>query len=61
MAVASFFFGFAFAFYWGWLLTCIYLPVFPLMMIMGGVMALTFQGGSVAAMKSYAQSAGYAE
>lgn len=61
MGVCSFIFGFGFAFYWGWLLTCIYSVIFPLMMCLGGIMAATYSGGAVASNKAYAQSAGYAE
>lgn len=54
MGVCSFIFGFAFAFYWGWLLTCIYLVIFPLMMCLGGIMSATYSGGAVASNKAYA-------
>ena len=38
-AIASFFFGFAFAFYWGWLLTCILLGALPLLCGLGLALA----------------------
>lgn len=60
-AVASFIFGFIFAFYWGWLLTCILLAGFPVIILTGVSLGASLQSGFVEAMKAYAQSAGYAE
>ena len=60
MAVAGFFLGFAFAFYWGWLLTLILLATIPVMILSGIGMAASMAGGEDA-LKAYAQSAGYAE
>jgi ABC-type multidrug transport system fused ATPase/permease subunit len=52
-AVASFFFGFIFAFYWGWLLTCILLAGFPIIIATGVSLGVSLQSGFVEAMKSY--------
>jgi len=41
MSVCSFFFGFMFAFYWGWMLTLILLAGFPVMSLMGIGMAVS--------------------
>ena len=53
-AIASFFFGFAFAFYWGWLLTCILLAGFPIFIGSGISLGVSLQSGFIEAMKSYA-------
>ena len=47
MSISSFFLGFIFAFYWGWILTLILLGTFPFMMLTGVVMGVTVQGGMV--------------
>lgn len=61
MSIASFFLGYAFAFYWGWKLTLLLLACFPVMMCTGAVLGISLQGGMVEQLKAYAQSAGYAE
>lgn len=61
MSAASFFLGYAFAFYWGWKLTLILLACFPVMMCTGTVLGVSLQGGMIEQLKAYAQSAGYAE
>ena len=61
MGVASFFFGYAFAFIWGWKLTLILLAAFPVMAFAGGAMGLLLESGVKDQMRAYAQSAGYAE
>lgn len=61
MAFTSFLLGFAFAFLWGWLLTCILLAGFPVMAVMGTGMAYAMQDGFKESMRAYAQSQGYAE
>lgn len=60
MSVGGFFLGFAFAFYWGWLLTLIFMATIPVMILSGVGMAMSMEGGEDA-LKAYAQSAGYAE
>ena len=45
MSTASFFFGFAFAFYWGWLFTLIELAAMPaIMAVVGFMFAALAQG-----------------
>lgn len=44
MSVAGFFLGFAFAFYWGWLLTLILLATLPVMILSGVGMAVSMGG-----------------
>jgi len=61
MALGSFFFGFAFSFYFGWLMNCILLAFVPLIIFTGVLMGAALQSGSTASLKAYAQSAGYAE
>jgi len=53
MSVAGFFLGFAFAFYWGWLLTLILLATVPVMILSGVGMAASMVGGEEA-LKAYA-------
>jgi ABC-type multidrug transport system fused ATPase/permease subunit len=60
-AVSGFIFGFIFAFYWGWLLALILVGTLPVMLLMGVGMAASFSEGGSDLMKSYSQSAGYAE
>jgi ATP-binding cassette subfamily B (MDR/TAP) protein 1 len=60
-AVSGFIFGFIFAFYWGWLLTLILVGTLPVMLLMGVGMAMSLTTGGADLMKSYSQSAGYAE
>jgi hypothetical protein len=45
MFVVSFFLGFAFAFYYGWLLTCIALGGVPAMLIAGAGLAFSMERG----------------
>lgn len=40
-AIASFIFGFGFAFYWGWLLTCILLAGFPIIIATGVALGMS--------------------
>jgi ABC-type multidrug transport system fused ATPase/permease subunit len=60
-AVSGFIFGFIFAFYWGWLLALILVGTLPVMLLMGVGMAMSLTTGGADLMKSYSQSAGYAE
>lgn len=60
-AMGSFFFGFAFSFFWGWLMNCILLAFVPVMVLCGVAMAAAMQSGLSEGMKAYSQSAGYAE
>ena len=52
-ATSGFFLGFAFAFYWGWLFTCILLALIPLAGVSGTLMGNLFESGMVEAMKAY--------
>ena len=61
MSVVSFCAGFAFGFWWGWLLSLVLLGTFPFMMIMAGGLNSAMESGLVEQMKAYSQSAGYAE
>jgi len=45
MFVTSFVFGFAFAFYYGWLLTVILIGGIPLLILAGAGMAISMEGG----------------
>jgi len=45
MSVSSFFFGFALAFYWGWLYTVLLLGVVPFLGITGIAMGVSLEGG----------------
>jgi len=54
MSVFSAIFGFAFAFYWGWLLTVILLGGVPAMAVAGGVMGVAAEGSQKEALVSYA-------
>jgi hypothetical protein len=38
MGMASFFLGFAFSFYWGWLMNCILLAFVPVIMIAAAIL-----------------------
>ena len=60
-AVSGFILGFVFAFYWGWLLALILLGTLPFMMLTGVGMAAAQSVGGADLLRSYAQSAGYAE
>ena len=53
MFVTSFFFGFAFAFYYGWLLTVILIGGIPLLILAGAGMAISMEGGFMEMMKAY--------
>jgi hypothetical protein len=61
MAFGSFFFGFLFSFYWGWLMNCILLLFVPFMILTGVMMGAALQSGQTESLKAYSQSAGYAE
>jgi len=61
MSVSSFLLGYAFAFYWGWILTLLLLACIPVMACSGLILGVSLQGGMVEQLKAYAQSAGYAE
>ena len=61
MSIAAFFFGFGFAFYFGWLLTVILLGTFPFLACVGAGVGYALQSGVTEQMRAYAQSAGYAE
>lgn len=61
MGLASFFFGFALSFYFGWLLNCIMLAFVPVIMVTGVLMGAALQSGLTESLKAYSQSAGYAE
>lgn len=61
MSVASFFLGYAFSFWWGWILSLILLGGLPIMICVGVALGVAVSGGVVEQLKAYAQSAGYAE
>ena len=61
MAIACFLLGFAASFYWGWELTLILLGSFPVLGAIGIGFGLMVESSQTHIMKSYAQSAGYAE
>lgn len=61
MSVCSFLLGYAFAFYWGWILTLLLLACIPVMGCAGLILGISLQGGMIEQLKAYAQSAGYAE
>jgi len=54
MSYTSFLFGFAFAFYWGWLLTALMMIAFPFMVMVGLIFGSLMDGGIVEQMKAYA-------
>lgn len=54
MSVSSFILGYAFAFYFGWILTLILLAGLPVMLCVGALLGVSVQGGIVEQMKSYA-------
>ena len=53
--------GFFFAFFRGWLLSCILLVAFPIIFIMIGMLFKAMRSGFQNNLKAYGQSAGYAE
>lgn len=61
MACGAFVFGFAFSFYWGWLMNCILLAFVPLIIFTGVLMGAALNSGLTESLKAYSQSAGYAE
>jgi ABC-type multidrug transport system fused ATPase/permease subunit len=61
MFTTSFLFGFAFAFYYGWLLTLILCGGIPFLLLAGAGMAISLEAGFTNQMKAYSQSAGYAD
>jgi ABC-type multidrug transport system fused ATPase/permease subunit len=48
-------------FYRGWAMTLAFMGQFPLIGISGAVFASSISSGTASSLKSYAQSAGYAE
>jgi len=54
MSSCSLLLGFAFVFYWGWLMTLIFMAAFPVMAIMGVGMAVSMQDGFKESMRAYA-------
>jgi ABC-type multidrug transport system fused ATPase/permease subunit len=48
MFVTSFFFGFAFAFYYGWLLTLVLIGGIPFLILAGAGMAISMESGFAA-------------
>lgn len=61
MGVASFFMGFAAAFYLGWFMTVLLLVIVPVLTVTGVMFTEVVQSSMKEQMKAYAQSAGYAE
>jgi len=61
MACTSFLLGFAAAFLVGWLYTFILFGMAPIVAATGVMMAISMEDGFKEQMKSYGQSAGYAE
>lgn len=61
MFVTSFIFGFAFAFFYGWLLTLILCGGIPFLLAVGALFANSLESGFTNQMKAYSQSAGYAD
>jgi ABC-type multidrug transport system fused ATPase/permease subunit len=61
MSWSGFILGFVFAFIIGWLYTCILFGMAPLIGFTGILMTLSMESGMIEQMKSYGQSAGYAE
>jgi hypothetical protein len=45
MGISSFFLGFAFSFYWGWLMNCILLGFVPIIVVAGVLLAAAMQSG----------------
>ena len=54
MSVASFFLGYVFSFWWGWILTCILLGGLPVMICVGTVLGVSVSGGVIEQLKAYA-------
>ena len=61
MNVFGFFLSFIFAFILGWLYTIILFGMAPIIASTGVLMAMSMEDGFKKQMKSYGQSAGYAE
>jgi ATP-binding cassette subfamily B (MDR/TAP) protein 1 len=61
MSISGFFFGFAFAFTYGWEYSTVLLGVVPCIALTGVLMAMSLESGITQMMRAYAQSAGYAE
>jgi len=61
MSVSVFFLGFTAAFLLGWLYTLILFGMAPIIASTGVAMAVSMEDGFKDQMKSYGQSAGYAE
>lgn len=61
LTFATSFAGFFFAFFKGWLMSCILLVAFPVIFIMTGSLMKAMKSGFTENMKAYGQSAGYAE
>jgi len=61
MSMSTFFLGFAAAFALGWLYTLILFGMAPIIGATGILMAISMEDGFKEQMKSYGQSAGYAE
>lgn len=61
MSFWMFFAGFGVAFYLGWRYTLILLGAIPFIAMIGILWGVSMESGTVAQMKAYAQSAGYAE
>ena len=61
MGVSGFIFGFIFSFLIGWLYTFILFGMVPIIGMTGIFMNLSLESGFLEQMKSYGQSAGYAE
>ena len=60
-AITTFFLGFGLAFFIGWLYTLILFGMAPIIAATGVLMAISMEDGFKEQMKSYGQSAGYAE
>ena len=61
MSVSNFLLGFVAAFFLGWLYTVILFGMAPIIGFTGVAMAVSMEDGFKEQMKSYGQSAGYAE
>jgi len=61
MSITSFVLSFVFAFILGWLYTFILFGMAPIIAFTGVAMAISMEDGFKEQMKSYGQSAGYAE
>lgn len=61
MSFSGFILGFIFSFILGWLYTCILFGMAPIIAFTGVLMTMSMETGFLEQMKSYGQSAGYAE